>query len=107
MKGNKRTGRRFAGIACAAALALSLIIAGFWASDAGDMAGNESRRLAESALMDGISAYYAVHGVYPATYDELAAWAGLAIDTDRYIIAYDAFASNIRPEAAVIERSAP
>ena len=39
-----------------------------------------------------------------ATYEDLKAKSGLAIDEEKYAVFYDIFASNIRPSVTVVER---
>ena len=46
---------------------------------------------------------YAVEGAYPEDLDYLREHYGLAYDQSRYIVNYDAFASNLIPEIFVVE----
>ena len=49
---------------------------------------------------------YAVEGAYPDSVDYLREHYRLAYDEDRYMITYDAFASNMIPDIWVTERGA-
>ena len=44
---------------------------------------------------------YAVEGAYPMTIDELVENYGLHYNKERFIVFYDAFASNVMPEVRV------
>lgn len=46
---------------------------------------------------------YAVEGAYPMSLDYLRTHYGLAYDQSRYMVRYDAFASNLLPEITVTE----
>ena len=45
----------------------------------------------------------AVEGAYPTSLEYLRSHYGLAYDESRYMVRYDAFASNLLPEITVIE----
>ena len=64
----------------------------------------EGLRMARQAIDRAVISCYSLEGVYPATYDELKAKSGLAVDDDKYVVFYDIFASNIRPSVTVMER---
>ena len=64
----------------------------------------EGLRIAREAIERAVVSCYSLEGVYPATYEDLKAKSGLAIDEDKYIVFYDIFASNIRPSITVMER---
>ena len=72
--------------------------------EAAEVSGREGLRMAQEAADRAVVSCYALEGVYPATYEELKAKSGLAIDEERYIVFYEIFASNIRPAVTVIER---
>ena len=65
----------------------------------------ESLRMAEQAVRQAAVSCYALEGAYPATYSDLKARTGLAVDEERYTVFYEIFASNIMPEITVVERS--
>ena len=58
------------------------------------------------AVFNAALTCYAVEGVFPADISYLTEHYGLLYDEDRYIIYYDAFASNLPPEIRVHERGA-
>ena len=64
----------------------------------------EGLRMAQEAIDRAVVSCYSLEGVYPATYEDLKAKSGLAIDEDKYIVFYDIFASNMRPSVTVLER---
>ena len=91
------------------ALSVALFAAiAVWAAwgvrEASRLSDDEGLRIAQQAVEQAVVSYYALEGVYPATYEDLKEWGGLAVDEDKYIVLYDIFASNIRPSVTVMER---
>ena len=72
--------------------------------EAAQVSQQEGLRMAQEAVERAVVSCYSLNGVYPATYQELKAKSGLAIDEEKYIVFYDIFASNIRPTVTVVER---
>ncbi len=72
--------------------------------EAAQVSDREGLRMAQEAVERAVVSCYSLEGVYPASYADLKAKSGLAIDEEKYIIFYDIFASNIRPSVTVIER---
>ena len=72
--------------------------------EASEVSDREGLRMAEQAVRQAAVSCYALEGAYPATYDDLRARSGLAIDESKYAVFYEIFASNIMPEITVIER---
>ena len=64
----------------------------------------QGRQQLEESLRRAAVAGYAGQGEYPATLDELVARSGIRIDRERYIVFYEAFASNLMPEITVLVR---
>lgn len=73
--------------------------------EAAEVSDREGLRMAQEAVSRAVTGCYALDGVYPASYRDLKAKSGLAIDEEKYIVFYDIFASNIRPDVTVIERA--
>lgn len=72
--------------------------------EAAQVSDQEGLRMAQEAVERAVVSCFSLEGVYPATYEELKAKSGLAIDEEKYIVFYDIFASNIRPSVTVVER---
>lgn len=72
--------------------------------EAAQVSDQEGLRMAQEAVERAVVSCYSLEGVYPATYEDLKAKSGLAIDEEKYIVFYDIFASNIRPSVTVVER---
>ena len=72
--------------------------------EAARISDEEGLRIAQEAIDRAVVSCYALEGVYPATYEDLKAKSGLAIDEDKYVVFYDIFASNMRPSVTVMER---
>lgn len=89
----------------AAALILFLILLLFlWvgASEVSRRSALESTRLLTEAVDRAVVQCYAVEGMYPPNVEYLEDHYGLLVDHDRYIVHYEAFASNLFPTIAVI-----
>ncbi len=71
--------------------------------EAAEVSDREGLRMAQEAVNRAVTGCYALDGVYPASYQDLKAKSGLAIDEEKYAVFYDIFASNIRPDVTVIE----
>lgn len=103
----RKYGSRWTWISLVLGLALFAAVA-VWmvrgVREAAEVSGREGLRMAQEAADRAVVSCYALEGVYPATYEDLKAKSGLAIDEERYIVFYEIFASNIRPAVTVIER---
>ncbi|WP_458862168.1 hypothetical protein [Acidaminobacterium chupaoyuni] len=55
----------------------------------------------ESAVKRAVVSCYAIEGIYPPDIEYLREHYGLVVDESRYVIHYEAFASNIMPEIDV------
>ncbi len=62
--------------------------------------------IVRDAVKNAALTCYAVEGAYPDRVDYLREHYHLAYDEDRYLITYDAFASNMIPDIWVTERGA-
>ena len=62
--------------------------------------------IVRDAVKNAALTCYAVEGAYPDSVDYLREHYHLAYDEDRYLITYDAFASNMIPDIWVTERGA-
>ena len=71
---------------------------------ASSVSDREALELAQRAIRQAAVSCYAMEGAYPASYEELKARTGLAIDEEKYAVFYEVFASNIMPEITVTER---
>lgn len=72
--------------------------------EAARVSDEEGLRMAQEAIERAMISCYSLEGVYPASYEDLKAKSGLAVDEDKYIVFYEVFASNIRPSVTVMER---
>ena len=92
--------RILGGFFLAAALGIGALAGIGNAESAGD-----AQRLAqlEEALRRSAVACYAAEGIYPPDLAYMEERYGLQIDTDRYTVYYDVFASNLMPDITVLE----
>ena len=74
--------------------------------DAAAVSDLEGLKMAERAVRQAAVSVCALEGAYPATYDDLKARSGIAVDEDKYTVFYDIFASNLMPEITVLEKGA-
>ena len=75
--------------------------------EAAAVSDREGLRMADRAVRQAAVSVYALEGAYPATYEDLKARSGIAVDEEKYAVFYDIFASNLMPEITVLEREAP
>jgi len=68
--------------------------------------GSQESRLVEEAVRNAALTCYAVEGAYPETLEYLREHYKLAYNTERFVVEYDAFASNLMPTITVRERGA-
>jgi len=100
--------RKFAGYRGLIATVLTLALAAgvfIWLISAAEVRaeGEEEARLLE-AVRRAMVTCYAVEGQYPPTIQYLEANYALKFDDDRFIVSYDAFASNIMPTVSILRR---
>ena len=100
--------RRYVGLlALAAGIALFVILAVWTLSgirEAARLSDAEEQRQAERAIREAAVSYYVLEGAYPADYEQLKAYSGLAVNEEKYVVFYEVFASNIMPDITVMER---
>lgn len=62
----------------------------------------EQTALLRDALDSAVVSCYATEGRYPESLDYLTENYGIQIDSEQYLVIYDAFADNVRPRVQVI-----
>lgn len=65
-------------------------------------AQREQEELLQEAIRQAIVSCYAMEGRYPESLDYLIENYGLQADTEKFIITYEVFADNVRPQVRVI-----
>lgn len=65
------------------------------------------REQLETTLRRAAVACYAAEGIYPPTVDYLTEYYGVQINSDRYIVYYEAFAENLMPNITVLRKGEP
>ncbi len=98
---NMRMLLTIAAILLFAAVLCWFIIAVNTAESASDAQRLEALR---SSVQNSITLCYSIEGAYPEDIDYLTEHYGLRYDEAKYVIHYDCFAANIRPNVTVIER---
>lgn len=68
--------------------------------------GDQEAQLVHDAVKNAVLTCYAVEGTYPETLDYLRENYKLAYNMERFVVEYDAFASNLMPTISVRERGA-
>ena len=99
----KRKGRIWwiLGGVLASALALYLVL-GPAARSAARAIEEQSAVSVKDAVMRSAVQCYAVEGAYPNSVEYLEEHYGLVINHDRYIVSYEAYASNLAPNVKVL-----
>ena len=89
----------------AVVLLMVLLLAGVWilVSRVGTAQSGAQTQFVYDAVHNAALTCYAVEGAYPDDLDYLRSNYGLAYDESRYMVTYDAFASNLVPEIYVVE----
>lgn len=91
------------GIALSVIALLLIIIIIIQINNMGELYKERELKEVESIIKEAVITCYSIDGVYPATYESLVSKTNLSIDTDKYTILYDIFASNIMPNIGVIK----
>ncbi len=68
--------------------------------------GNSETQLVHDAVKNAALTCYAVEGTYPESLEYLREHYKLAYNKERFVVSYDAFASNLMPDISVLERGA-
>ncbi len=89
-------------IAIVAVLALAVVLI----SRIDTVQGTAETEIVRDAVKNAALTCYAVEGAYPNDVEYLREHYRLAYDEERYLITYDAFASNMLPDIWVTERGA-
>lgn len=86
---------------------LVLLIAAFalGSRQVGHDLDSASAQALRQAVLQAAVQCYAVEGSYPASLDYLEENYGLLVNHDRFIVTYEAFASNLMPQVNVLERA--
>ena len=70
----------------------------------GNIEENETETL-KNAIDNAVVNCYSIEGRYPESLDYIVENYGVVIDNEKYIVRYNIFASNIKPQVTVIEVS--
>lgn len=90
---------------CTVALFAAIIVAFCLIVNSLSSASDEAQtQLVRDAVKNAAVTCYAVEGAYPMDLEYLRVHYGLAFDEERYVVVYDAFASNLMPAIRVMER---
>ena len=97
--GQRKRLRRILSILLAAVLWLVTAV-----SDLASGQDEEAMQQLEESLRRSAVACYAAEGVYPPDLAYLEEHYGVQIDEKRFVVYYDAFASNMMPDITVLEK---
>ncbi len=87
-----------------AALFAAMLVFVWAVGVAGAQSDAEQEAQLREAIRRAMVTCYATEGQYPPSLDYLTKNYALAFDGDRFIVSYDAFASNIMPTVSVLRR---
>jgi len=101
----RKTGR--AALSGAGLLFLLILILGISAfGKTADAQKREEKKLLAQAIQQAVVSCYAIEGRYPESLSYLEEHYGVQVDEERYLVRYEVFAQNIRPNVSVIEKGA-
>lgn len=90
------------GIGCIFIAGIALLLSWAFGRIGQDLNDKGAIALRDSILQSAIQCY-AVEGSYPASLEYLEQNYGLQINHERYIVTYNAFASNLVPQISVLQ----
>ena len=105
MYSDRKKNRRIRLLPLAAVLVLVLLLALCLLKKPGRDVDEESIRAMGEAVRQSALQCYVVEGVYPPDLAYLEENYGLQINTEEYIVSYEAFASNLPPTVMIVRRS--
>lgn len=87
-------------------LAVALVVAIFLqaVSNVGSGKAQEDKKQLENALQKAVVACYSIEGAYPPDLEYLLEHYSIPYDSNRFIIKYEYYGSNILPDITVLER---
>ena len=88
------------------AIAVILVMAVLLVNRIGDAHETKETEIVRDAVKNAALTCYAVEGLYPAELSYLRENYHLSYNEDRYIVYYEAFASNLMPYIKVVEKGA-
>ncbi len=88
------------------AIAVILVMAVMLVNHIGNAHETKETEIVRDAVKNAALTCYAVEGAYPDNVEYLREHYRLAYDEDRYLITYEAFASNMIPDIWVTEQGA-
>lgn len=90
----------------AAGVVFVALIVGFLAivGNITNSSGDQEVQLVEDAVRNAALTCYAAEGAYPESLEYLKEHYRLAYNTERFVVEYDAFATNLMPTINVLER---
>ena len=86
-------------------LLVLVVLLAVFSTSASKMSGSSeerARQIAEDAVRRAAVTCYAVEGCYPESYAYLCEHYNVRVDSDRFLVYYSVFASNIMPEIEVL-----
>lgn len=84
-------------------MAVALVAMGSALTQVDSGRASEDKERLESAIRRAAVACYAVEGAYPPSLDYITENYRVQIDTERYTVRYELFASNLMPDVTVLD----
>ncbi len=72
-------------------------------SDVEHLHSDKGKEELENSIRKASAACFAAEGIYPPDIDYLKEYYGVRIDDKRFIVKYNAFASNLMPDITVLD----
>ena len=105
MYSDKKKNRRFRLLPLVAVLVLAVLLVLYLLKKPNRDVDEESIQAMGDAVHRSALQCYVVEGVYPPDLAYLEENYGLQINTEEYIVSYEAFASNLPPTVMIVRRS--
>ena len=84
------------------AVAMLIVLFSTALSNMGTDKTEEDRLQLQSAISNAAVSCYAIEGSYPPSIEYLIEHYGIQIDTDRFAVKYERYASNLKPDITVL-----
>lgn len=88
-------------LACAAVCLALLVLVMFAVFRTDALREQEQQDLLCNAVNQAVVNCYAIEGTYPASLAHLEQYYGLTVDQEKYLVTYEVFAENVRPNVRV------
>jgi len=87
------------------AVVVAAVLLGVFTLRVSEASESESERIAREAIIRALITCYATEGSFPSSIEHLEEHYGIIIDHEKFVVHYEATASNIMPHVRLIPRN--